>query len=62
MSTQKRVLKRQPKRKFHNCLICSHAKFDEQWGEYKCLVNCVQVYDPDAKNDCKKFRKKTTKS
>lgn len=28
----------------HKACICKHVKFDELWGEYKCLTRQIRLY------------------
>jgi hypothetical protein len=43
-----------------NCKTCKHARFDERWGEYKCIKLYIRVYNPERK-DCVHYRRKSKK-
>ena len=40
------------------CSKCLYGKFDEVWGEWKCLKDSVRVYTNN--DDCKNFKERTT--
>lgn len=40
------------------CSNCSHSVFDERWGEWKCLMSCLRIYDLSKANFCKYYDKK----
>lgn len=35
-----------------NCKNCKHAIFDEVWGDYKCKINYLVIYDPKDVEHC----------
>lgn len=37
------------------CKTCIHAKFDELWGEWKCMAYLHKIYEWF---DCKQYQKK----
>lgn len=39
------------------CKSCIHSKFDDIWGEYKCLLLHKRVHDPKESQECKKYTK-----
>lgn len=44
-----------------DCSNCEHSKFDETWGEHKCLQFSRRVHDSvEESKDCQ-YYKKTTK-
>ena len=40
-----------------DCAACVHSIFDETWGEYKCKVKKITIYDIKDHRDCKSFKK-----
>ena len=40
-----------------NCETCAHGKFDEIWGEYKCLKLDRRIYDVRARINCALWEK-----
>ena len=40
-----------------DCAACVHSIFDEAWGEYKCKVKKITIYDIKDQRDCKSYRK-----
>lgn len=40
-----------------NCKNCKHAIFDPVWGEYKCSVLHIRVYDTE-REDCTHYKTK----
>ena len=40
-----------------NCKTCKHSIFDEIWGDYKCKVNHLVIYNVDDVNDCVYYEK-----
>lgn len=46
-----------------NCKDCTHAKFDGEWGEVKCLKFQKRVYEPLVRaNACSEYEKTTKKA
>ena len=41
-----------------NCKDCTHSLFDEKWGEYKCKVGEVRIYDLKKYVTCSFFKSK----
>lgn len=48
MNAQRMTNRRVKKVKGHKCTDCANAKFDEQWGEYKCLARCIRISNPNS--------------
>lgn len=44
-----------------DCKTCIHSAFDPLWGEYKCKVRTVRIYDPDNQENCKEYEKQVKK-
>ena len=44
------------------CRHCRHAKFDETWGEYKCKVHGIRIYDVGAVVSCDEYAKDGSES
>ena len=44
-----------------NCVGCKHSKFDEVWGEYKCLQRAVYLPIILEAKECPFFEKKKEK-
>lgn len=61
MNTPRKLTRRQFKRKGNKCTECANAKFDEQWGEYKCIARCIRISNPVSYTGCEMFSKKTDK-
>jgi hypothetical protein len=40
-----------------SCKNCANAIFDEAWGEYKCKVRNIRIYDVDKQTDCPSHEK-----
>lgn len=30
-----------------NCMSCAHSVFNEIWGEYRCEVKQITIYNPN---------------
>ena len=58
---EQRDIRRKTKRKGNKCCECANAKFDELWGEYKCLVHQRRIQTPNAYTSCASFKKETAK-
>ena len=41
-----------------NCIGCKHSKFDETWGEYKCLYRGTYIPVVLESEECAFFEKK----
>ena len=41
----------------NNCSNCKHAKFDNIWGEYKCLKHGYRVYAVINADACPDYEK-----
>lgn len=39
------------------CRSCVHCKFDDLWGEYKCLKRGHRIYIPSQLIDCEFYEK-----
>lgn len=50
------------KRVMQDCTECTHAIFDEVWGEYKCDVHKRYVKDFDKNTKCVHYEKGSKKS
>ena len=37
------------------CKNCKNAKFDELWGEYKCLAHGIRLYNYDKILECEEY-------
>lgn len=42
----------------YSCKDCMFSIFDEQWGEYKCKVNSVRLYDLNRAVTCTLYKLK----
>jgi hypothetical protein len=40
------------------CKGCMFSMFDEKWGEYKCKVNGIRLYDLNRSVTCTLFKLK----
>ena len=40
-----------------SCKNCANAIFDEVWGEYKCKVRNIRIYDVDEQITCPDHKK-----
>ena len=38
--------------------LCGFAKFDDIWGEYKCVRKARRLYNPSDCAGCKEYKKK----
>jgi hypothetical protein len=44
-----------------NCQNCVHSKFDEQWGEFKCMKYHRRIYILLSSEECANYEKDPTK-
>ena len=44
-----------------NCKDCKHSKFDELWGQYKCLQRAVYLPILLDSSECKHYESKDKK-
>ena len=49
--------RREKRRPDSNCYNCQNAVFDEVFGEYKCRVRKMYIYDVPSKTGCKDYKK-----
>ncbi len=40
------------------CKNCTHAIYDEQWGEWKCKKRAIRIHDIRTASYCKDYIKK----
>ena len=38
------------------CSVCEHAKFDQDWGEYKCKKFNHRIYDLEKVEECEGYK------
>lgn len=50
--------RRDRRRPNSDCTKCKHAKFDEIYGEIKCLKKEHRIYDPEEYTGCKDYAKR----
>ena len=50
--------RRDRRRPNSDCTKCKHAKFDEIYGEIKCLKKEHRIYDPEEYTGCKDYVKR----
>ena len=43
------------------CKSCTHCKFDELWGEYKCLKHGHRIYSLSERSLCEFYSEDKTK-
>ena len=53
---------RRPARIEAVCSKCKHAIFDEVFGEYKCGIRHIRIYNPEKYAGCEHYEKQTTKN
>lgn len=44
-----------------DCKTCKYSAFDEQWGEYKCKIRMIRIYDRSKYSNCEDYENKNTK-
>lgn len=45
-----------------NCANCKHSRFDETWGEYRCLVREHRMYILLEAEECPNYKKRAEKN
>lgn len=46
-----------------HCMDCIHSVYCSSFGEFKCLVKTIRIYEPEKEaRKCKDFKKQTKKS
>lgn len=46
-----------------SCVNCEHSIHCDSWGDYKCLVKKIRVYEPETVGaECKDFKKMQKKN